>query len=103
VTGHIVAGQIVADKSLRTIRRMDNSSQDKSLQDKTSRTNRRGHFVADSSLQKKCRTDISSHGQNVAWTIRCKDKSSQDKTLQHCMVHGIYASATIFVKSNGKE
>jgi hypothetical protein len=59
VTGQIVAGQIVADKWLRTIRRMD-----KSLQDKMSRTLRRGQNVVDNS----------SHGQNVAWTNRPKDK-----------------------------
>ena len=40
--GQNVARQIVADKSLQTIRRMD-----KSLQDKTSRTKRRGQFVAE--------------------------------------------------------
>ena len=49
------------DKSLQTIRRMD-----KSLQDKTSRTLRRGQNVVDNS----------SHGQMVAWTIRRRDKSS---------------------------
>jgi hypothetical protein len=56
--GQFVAGQFVADNSLRTIRRVDNSSQDNSSQDN------------------------SSHGQFVAWTIRrktirCTDYSSQ--------------------------
>jgi hypothetical protein len=72
--GHIVAGQIVADKSLRTYRRMDKSLPDNSLQDKTSRTYRRGQNVADISLQKIRRMDKTLQGQIVARTKRCKDK-----------------------------
>ena len=79
VTGQNVAGQMVADKSLRTKCRMDKWSQDNSLQDKTSRTYRRGQNVADKTSQKIRRMDKTSYGQMVAWTKCCNNRLSKQK------------------------
>ena len=88
--GQNVVRQIVADKSLQTIRRMD-----KSLQDKTSWTIRR--------------TDNSLHGQMVAWTIRRRDKSSHRQIVARINSCGqnlaIFSGAksTDFLENDDKE
>ncbi|CAF4747539.1 unnamed protein product [Rotaria sp. Silwood2] len=69
VTGQIVAGKIVADKSSRT-----NRCGQYVAWTNRCRTKCRGHFVADKTSWTIRRTDISSHGQNVAWANRRKDE-----------------------------